>query len=111
MRVHQSARQDCKALYTVSAEVRTADDVQEENKRTMPLFGCPRECSETSAIGEVNYVQERFKETDLLPVFVVAIEASSVQNALDIIFGAHQPQNSALRAETGRAFNQRIIFT
>lgn len=92
-------------MYTVSAAVRISDETGAVDRRTVPFFGCPRLYSDTSVSSDPKYVQERFQESDLLPILAVATAAPSLQKAFDAIFGAHQPQDPSL---AGNAFNQSI---
>jgi hypothetical protein len=94
-------------IYTVSAAVHISDSIQPETPRNMPFFGCPRKYSETSTN---EYVPERFEETDLLPVFTVAIAASSVQEAIKLIFESRKPRNPSLSRESENAFNESTFF-
>ena len=94
-------------VYTVSAAVRASDSTEVGTPRNMPFFGCPRKYSETMTN---EYVPERFEEADLLPVFAVAIAASSVQEAIKVIFESHRPQNPSLNSDSGNAFNESTPF-
>jgi hypothetical protein len=98
-----------KVIYSVSAAVRIPNGSKGETRRHMPFFSCPRVYSdEPQTINdEPRYVQERFEEPDLLPTYMIAIGSSSVQEAFDVIFGAHRPQDTSMRISSPAAFNER----
>jgi hypothetical protein len=85
-------------IYTVSAAVHISDSSKAESQRHLPFFSCPRVYSdESQSVGaELQYVQERFEESDLLPIYSVAIGSSSAQEAFDVIIDAHRPRDSSL---------------
>ena len=55
---------------------------------------------------DVDYVNERFEETDILPPLSMAIAAQSFEGSLNAIFRAHSPRDSALPPDV--SFDQSI---
>jgi hypothetical protein len=94
--LEESDKQD--TIYTVSAAARLTNVHETSSQRDVPFFGCPRIYSDTAreTKGQPNYVQQRFEETDLLPAFVMATAASSLEGAFDVLFRSHPPQNPSL---------------
>lgn len=95
-------------IYTVSAAVRIPNISKTETRHYMPFFSCPRVYTDESQMGDgkPHYVQERFEESDLLPIYSVALGSSSVQEAFDVIIGAHRPQDTSLGVLSESAFNE-----
>jgi len=101
--------EDLEGIFMASAAIRVTEtgpsgDIQ----RDIPFFGCPKHFIPDSSTTDPHYVEERFEETDLLPIFAVATAVHTLRQAFDVIFEAHQPQDTSLKSPTGRAIDQSI---
>jgi len=103
-----SEYEDIDGIFMASAAIRVPEQKSGDKVRDLPFFGCPRHFTPTESDSDPHYVEARFEETDLLPIFVVATAVHTVQQAFDVIFQAHQPQDTSLKSPTGRAIDQRI---
>jgi hypothetical protein len=99
-----SEYEDVDGIFMASAAIRIAEQKSGDRLRDMPFFGCPRHFTLTA---DPHYVEERFEETDLLPIFAIATAVHTIQQAFDVIFEAHQPQDTSLKSPIGRAIDQR----
>lgn len=98
--------EDVDGIFMASVAIRMNEGSSGNIQRDMPFFGCPRHFTPNSAGTEPHYVEERFEQTDMLPIFAVAIAAQTVQKAFDVIFEAHQPQDTSLKSPTRRVTDQ-----
>lgn len=64
----------------------------------MPLFSCPRKYVDliSNPDAEVEYINERFEENDLLPPRSMALAARSVEQSLESILRSHSPRDTAM---------------
>ena len=80
------------------------------SKVALPLFGSPREFRvHIKEPSEPTYVDERFEETDLLPVLAMAMACKTLPEALAVIFEAFRPQDPSPTGKSQASLNREGI--